>query len=294
MFYSTTILSKKGPLGKIWLAAHYDKKLTKNQIYAMDITESVDSIVHPNVPLALRVSGHLLLGVVRIYSRKVQYLLSDCSEAQVKMKMAFRPGVVDLPTGASEAPAAAINMPGWGEFDLTLSGGDDYGGFFGGGRMSMPLADTWMAAAAMTVARPQDITLSDPESLALLGSARRSSGGFGDGWMDVSGGPGSAAGSARKGDSRVSDIEQLRDGSVDGSARKWRTQRNRHRYIEQTRDRGQGSVARHQPLQRCKILQVYQEQGLCWLRIWSPTRCASQQQAAAFEHCCDRLKLKRT
>ncbi|KAG5176608.1 Rec8 like protein-domain-containing protein [Tribonema minus] len=225
MFYSSTILSKKGPLGKIWLAAHYDKKLTKNQIYAMDITESVDSIVHPNVPLALRVSGHLLLGVVRIYSRKVQYLLSDCSEAQVKMKMAFRPGVVDLPTGASEAPAAAINMPGWGEFDLTLSGGDDYGGFFGGGRMSMPLADTWMAAAAMTVARPQvtvaqpqDITLSDPESLALLGSARRSSGGFGDGWMDVSGGPGSAAGSARKGDSRVSDIEQLRDGSVDGSA----------------------------------------------------------------------------
>jgi cohesin complex subunit SCC1 len=38
------------------------------------------------------VSGHLLLGVVRIYSRKVKYLMHDCHEAMVKIKMAFRPG----------------------------------------------------------------------------------------------------------------------------------------------------------------------------------------------------------
>jgi cohesin complex subunit SCC1 len=71
MFYSQIILAKKGPLGKIWLAAHWDKKLTKIQIFQTDISKSVDSIVNPSVPLALRVSGHLLLGVVRIYSRKV-------------------------------------------------------------------------------------------------------------------------------------------------------------------------------------------------------------------------------
>jgi hypothetical protein len=41
MFYSQLILAKKGPLGKIWLAAHWDKKLTKNQIFATDITDSV-------------------------------------------------------------------------------------------------------------------------------------------------------------------------------------------------------------------------------------------------------------
>ena len=46
-----------------------------------------DSIVHPTVPLALRVSGHLLLGVVRIYSRKVKYLMEDCSQALTKIKM---------------------------------------------------------------------------------------------------------------------------------------------------------------------------------------------------------------
>lgn len=39
------------------------------------------------MPLALRMSGHLLLGVVRIYSRKVKYLLEDCSDALIKIKM---------------------------------------------------------------------------------------------------------------------------------------------------------------------------------------------------------------
>jgi|AntRauTorckE5430_2_1112549.scaffolds.fasta_scaffold134287_2 hypothetical protein len=44
------------------------------QIFQTDISRSVESIVNPTVPLALRVSGHLLLGVVRIYSRKVRKL----------------------------------------------------------------------------------------------------------------------------------------------------------------------------------------------------------------------------
>ncbi len=92
MFYSQIILAKNGPLGKVWLAAHWgDKKLGRTQIFSADIASSVDNIVNPSVPLALRVSGHLLLGVVRIYSRKVKYLLKDCDEARVKFTMAFRP-----------------------------------------------------------------------------------------------------------------------------------------------------------------------------------------------------------
>ena len=39
------------------------------------------------VPMALRLSGQLLLGVVRIYSRKAKYLLEDCNEALLKIKM---------------------------------------------------------------------------------------------------------------------------------------------------------------------------------------------------------------
>lgn len=42
--------------------------------------------------IGLRTSGHLLVGVVRIYSRKAKYLQTDCSEALMKVKNAFRPG----------------------------------------------------------------------------------------------------------------------------------------------------------------------------------------------------------
>lgn len=61
--------------------------------------------------MALRTSGHLLLGVVRIYSRKAKYLLADCNEAFVKIKMAFRPGMVDLPEDIREAAVSAITFP---------------------------------------------------------------------------------------------------------------------------------------------------------------------------------------
>jgi len=109
MFYSQLILAKKGPLAKVWLAAHWDKKLTKAQIVQTSIDSSVKSIITPAVPMALRMSGHLLLGVVRIYSRKVRYLLTDCSDALVKIKMAFRPGIVDLPEEHADANAVTLS-----------------------------------------------------------------------------------------------------------------------------------------------------------------------------------------
>lgn len=46
--------------------------------------------------MALRLSGQLLLGVARIYSRKTKYLLDDCNETLAKVKKAFRPGAVDM------------------------------------------------------------------------------------------------------------------------------------------------------------------------------------------------------
>ena len=72
MFYSTQILAKKGPLGLVWIAAHLDGRLKRQQINSASIGESVDTLLHPEAPLALRLSGQLLLGVVRIYQRKVR------------------------------------------------------------------------------------------------------------------------------------------------------------------------------------------------------------------------------
>ncbi|XP_055621865.1 double-strand-break repair protein rad21 homolog isoform X2 [Toxorhynchites rutilus septentrionalis] len=111
MFYAHIVLAKKGPLARIWLAAHWDKKITKAHVFETNIEQSVDGIMQPKVKLALRTSGHLLLGVVRIYARKAKYLLADCNEAFVKIKMAFRPGMVDLPEEHREAAVNAITLP---------------------------------------------------------------------------------------------------------------------------------------------------------------------------------------
>ncbi|CAI9273257.1 unnamed protein product [Lactuca saligna] len=111
MFYSQFILAKKGPLGTIWIAAHLERKLRKNQVADTDIGFSVDSILFPEMPIALRLSSHLLLGVVRIYSRKVNYLFDDCSEALLKVKQAFRSTAVDLPPEESTAPYHSITLP---------------------------------------------------------------------------------------------------------------------------------------------------------------------------------------
>lgn len=71
------------------------------EIVQTDIKASVESIMAPAIPIALRLSGHLLLGVCRIYSRKVVYLYNESNEAMVKTKMvrvrAARPARSDRP-----------------------------------------------------------------------------------------------------------------------------------------------------------------------------------------------------
>ncbi|KAJ4912161.1 Sister chromatid cohesion 1 protein 4 [Raphanus sativus] len=98
----------KGPLGTIWIAAHLERKIRRNQVADTDIGVSVNSILIPEAPIALRLSSHLLLGVVRIYSKKVNNLFDDCSEALLKVKQAFRSAAVDLPPEESAAPYHSI------------------------------------------------------------------------------------------------------------------------------------------------------------------------------------------
>ncbi|KAI0949207.1 hypothetical protein AcW1_008889 [Taiwanofungus camphoratus] len=113
MFYSEAILSRRGPLAKVWLAAHMERKLSKTQTLQTDIEQSVDAIMGQEVEvMALRLSGQLLLGVVRIYSRKAKYLLDDCNEALLKIKMAFRPGIVDMTEDQLAVNRNAITLQG--------------------------------------------------------------------------------------------------------------------------------------------------------------------------------------
>jgi hypothetical protein len=87
MFYSESLLAKTGPLARVWLASNLERKLTKQNVLQSDLENNVKDIIgQGQAPMALRLSGQLLLGVVRIYSRKARYLLDDCSEALSKIK----------------------------------------------------------------------------------------------------------------------------------------------------------------------------------------------------------------
>ncbi|XP_047247289.1 double-strand-break repair protein rad21-like protein 1 isoform X1 [Girardinichthys multiradiatus] len=110
MFFTQLFTSKRGSLAKIWLAAHWEKKLTKAHVFDCNLETTIRDILSDKMKIGLRTSGHLLLGVVKIYSRKTKYLLADCSDALVKIKMAFRPGQTDLPAEGLEATLKAITL----------------------------------------------------------------------------------------------------------------------------------------------------------------------------------------
>ncbi|KAL2246650.1 UNVERIFIED_CONTAM: Sister chromatid cohesion 1 protein 3, partial [Sesamum indicum] len=81
-------------------------------------------IMYPEVPIALRMSGHLLLGVVRIYSKQVDYLYEDCNGVRNTINRVFTSVNVNLPDDAKHAPFHAITLPE--KFELDSLELDDY------------------------------------------------------------------------------------------------------------------------------------------------------------------------
>ncbi|GJR58371.1 sister chromatid cohesion 1 protein 3 [Tanacetum coccineum] len=82
-------------------------------------------IMNPQVPIALRMSGHLLLGVVRIYSKKVEYLQHDYNVLSIDISKAYAYADINLPQDANQARFESITLPD--NFALDLMDIDDYG-----------------------------------------------------------------------------------------------------------------------------------------------------------------------
>ena len=78
----------------------------------------------PEAPLALRLSGQLLLGVVRIYSRKVNYLALDSQDTLLKIKNTYRVAgaegnAVDMPTVDDDGQFLTVTLPeNYGQLDF--------------------------------------------------------------------------------------------------------------------------------------------------------------------------------
>eukprot|EP01006_Ploeotia_vitrea_P032956 TRINITY_DN65137_c0_g2_i1.p1 TRINITY_DN65137_c0_g2~~TRINITY_DN65137_c0_g2_i1.p1 ORF type:complete len:566 (-),score=67.27 TRINITY_DN65137_c0_g2_i1:203-1900(-) len=82
MFFYTKVITRVGPMAKIWMSAHWDHKLTKSDVQMINLKDVIVEIEGGEVPLALRLSGELMLGVVRVFASKVRYLLLECEHIE--------------------------------------------------------------------------------------------------------------------------------------------------------------------------------------------------------------------
>ncbi|GAA5842308.1 hypothetical protein JCM9279_005340 [Rhodotorula babjevae] len=130
MFFNSDLLTKRGALAQVWMASHLSSKLSKQALTSTSIPKSVQSILGQELlPMALRLSGQLLLGIARIYSRKTKYLLDDAQETLHKVKKAFQNegrAAVDLPDEGTGALGAGGDDAARGGKDINLrrEGGD--------------------------------------------------------------------------------------------------------------------------------------------------------------------------
>uniref|UniRef100_A0A7N0TQH9 Rad21/Rec8-like protein N-terminal domain-containing protein n=1 Tax=Kalanchoe fedtschenkoi TaxID=63787 RepID=A0A7N0TQH9_KALFE len=77
MFYSHQLLARKTPLGQIWMVATLHAKINRRKLNKLNIIKICEEIISPAVPMALRLSGILMGGVVIVYERKVALLYGD-------------------------------------------------------------------------------------------------------------------------------------------------------------------------------------------------------------------------
>ena len=105
------LILKKGPLSPIWIAGTTTDKLGKKMVLATDITTLAKRIMEEErVNLVLRLSGMLLKGLVIVYSKKMQYMLTDCEEIINKIKLSFKPGQIDLQDSGKKNKDDAVTI----------------------------------------------------------------------------------------------------------------------------------------------------------------------------------------
>ncbi|KAI8962649.1 Rec8 like protein-domain-containing protein [Daldinia sp. FL1419] len=95
MFYSHEILTNRQyGVATIWLVATVGnrsstRKVTRKAIQEVDVQKACGKIIEPGAPVALRLQGHLLYGVSRVYNQQCSYMLSDLQKIQAHMHIFF-------------------------------------------------------------------------------------------------------------------------------------------------------------------------------------------------------------
>ncbi|XP_042024014.1 sister chromatid cohesion 1 protein 1-like [Salvia splendens] len=116
MFYSHQLLARKAPLGQIWMAATLHAKIHRRKLDKLNIIKICEEILNPSVPMALRLSGILMGGVVIVYERKVKLLYDDVTRLLVEINEAWKVKSVPsdttrLPKGKAQAKFESVTLP---------------------------------------------------------------------------------------------------------------------------------------------------------------------------------------
>ncbi|KAK2400840.1 sister chromatid cohesion 1 protein [Trifolium repens] len=99
------------------MAATMHAKINRRKLNKLNIIKICEEILNPAIPMALRLSGILMGGVVIVYERKVKMLYDDVSRLLVeineawKVKSAPEADPTVLPKRKSQAKRAAITLP---------------------------------------------------------------------------------------------------------------------------------------------------------------------------------------
>ncbi|GAB2241184.1 hypothetical protein Droror1_Dr00017959 [Drosera rotundifolia] len=122
MFYSHQLLARKAPLGQIWFAATTHGKMNRKKLNQIDIIKICEEILNPSVPMALRLSGILMGGVVIVYERKVKLLYDDVSRLLVELNESWKVKKDEdptlLPKSKRHAKFADVTLPENQDTDL--------------------------------------------------------------------------------------------------------------------------------------------------------------------------------
>ncbi|WVR09559.1 hypothetical protein IAU60_006628 [Kwoniella sp. DSM 27419] len=140
MFFSDDLLtSKKGSFGIIWLMATLgpkNKKITRRQLTSVDLPSTCELIAQPPEPMALRLSGALLVGVARCYNQNYELFFSDVSNFHSNLRRSLVTDVAASSSGPNGNRGTGMDLSSEGKSrhdqitfstdQLDLTGAFDY------------------------------------------------------------------------------------------------------------------------------------------------------------------------
>ncbi|ODN94853.1 hypothetical protein L198_05001 [Cryptococcus wingfieldii CBS 7118] len=130
MFFSDDLLTtKKGSFGIVWLMATLgprNKKITKKQLAAVDLAKTCELIAEPPEPMALRLSGALLVGVARVYNQSFDMFYADVTTFHANLRRSI---AIDLSHPSNTmVGGGALELPNDGQIrsELITIGNTDF------------------------------------------------------------------------------------------------------------------------------------------------------------------------